>query len=49
VREGGNSQKDKLLVRGKAISGIPNIIGNNQLPKPPINTGITMKKIIIKA
>jgi hypothetical protein len=31
------------------MSGAPNIKGNNQFPNPPIKTGITMKKIIIKA
>jgi hypothetical protein len=47
--EGGNNQKLILFNRGKAISGAPIIIGTNQLPKPPINVGITMKNIIIKA
>jgi hypothetical protein len=37
-----------LFKRGKAISGAPIINGTNQLPKPPTNTGITIKKIIIK-
>jgi hypothetical protein len=36
-------------MRGKAISGAHNIEGNIQLPKPPINIGITIKKIITKA
>jgi hypothetical protein len=31
------------------MSGAPIINGTNQLPKPPINAGITTKKIIIKA
>ena len=43
-KAGGNNQKLKLFNLGKAISGAPNIIGTNQLPKPPINTGITKKK-----
>ena len=47
--EGGNNQKLMLFNRGNAISGAPIIIGTNQLPKPPINAGITIKKIIIKA
>ena len=47
--EGGRSQKDKLLRRGKAMSGEPNIIGTNQLPKPPIIVGMTKKKIITNA
>lgn len=45
----GNSQKLKLLRRGKLISGDPNIKGNIQLPNPPIIVGITIKKIINKA
>jgi hypothetical protein len=49
VRDGGKSQKLILFIRGKAISGAPNIRGINQLPNPPIKIGITMKKIIIKA
>ena len=36
-------------MRGKTISGQPNIKGNSQLPNPPIEIGITIKKIIIKA
>ena len=46
---GGNNQKLILFKRGNAISGAPIIKGTNQLPKPPIIAGITMKKIIIKA
>lgn len=38
-----------LFIRGKAISGAPNIIGTSQFPNPPIIIGITMKKIIINA
>jgi hypothetical protein len=38
-----------LFMRGKAMSGAPNIKGINQLPKPPIIIGITIKKIMIKA
>jgi len=49
VRDGGNNQKLKLFKRGNAISTAPIKIGTNQLPKPPINTGITMKKIIMNA
>lgn len=49
INDGGRSQNLRLLRRGKAMSGAPSISGSNQLPKPPINTGITMKKIIIKA
>jgi hypothetical protein len=36
-------------MRGKAMSATPSIRGNSQLPKPPIEMGITMKKIIMKA
>jgi hypothetical protein len=46
-KAGGSSQKLKLFNRGKAISGAPIKIGINQLPKPPIMMGITIKKIII--
>jgi len=38
-----------LFIRGKAISGAPINKGTNQLPKPPIAIGITMKKIIKNA
>jgi len=31
------------------MSGAPNNNGINQLPKPPIKAGITIKKIITKA
>lgn len=47
--EGGRSQNLMLLSRGKAMSGAPNIRGSNQFPNPPINTGITRKKIIKNA
>lgn len=48
-REGGRSQNLILFRRGKAISGAPNINGSSQFPNPPINTGITKKKIIRNA
>lgn len=38
-----------LFSRGNAISGAPNINGKSQLPNPPMNTGITKKKIIKNA
>ncbi len=38
-----------LLRRGKAMSGAPSIRGRSQFPNPPINTGITRKKIITNA
>jgi len=49
VKAGGRSQKLRLFRRGKAISGAPIRIGTNQLPNPPTITGITKKKIMIKA
>lgn len=38
-----------LFLRGKALSGAPIIRGTNQLPKPPIRIGLTLKKILRKA
>lgn len=49
ISEGGSNQNLILLSRGKAISGAPSIKGRSQFPKPPINTGITRKKIIRNA
>jgi hypothetical protein len=49
ANDGGNNHNEILFILGKAMSGAPINIGTNQLPKPPTNTGITMKKIIIKA
>ena len=49
IKAGGNSQNLMLFRRGNAISGAPNIRGNNQFPNPPLNTGITRKKIIRNA
>lgn len=48
-RAGGSSQNLMLLSRGKAMSGTPNMSGISQFPKPPIITGITIKKIITNA
>jgi len=48
-KAGGNNQKLMLFNLGKAISGAPIKIGTNQLPKPPIKIGITMKNIMINA
>jgi len=48
-KDGGSIQNLRLFKRGKAMSGEPNIIGKSQFPNPPINTGITKKKIITKA
>jgi hypothetical protein len=49
IKEKGNNQNLKLFIRGKAISGAPTKVGTIQFPKPPINIGITIKKIIRKA
>lgn len=49
INAGGSNQNLMLFMRGKAISGAPNISGTSQLPKPPIKIGITIKKIITKA
>lgn len=48
-KDGGKSQKLRLFIRGKDISGAPIIRGVSQLPNPPIRVGITIKKIIIRA
>lgn len=47
--EGGSNQNLILFNRGKAMSGAPSMSGRSQFPNPPINTGITRKKIIKKA
>jgi hypothetical protein len=49
ISEGGSNQNLMLFRRGKAISGAPSIRGRSQFPNPPINTGITKKKIIRNA
>lgn len=49
ISDGGSSQNLILFRRGNAISGVPSINGSSQFPKPPINTGITRKKIIKNA
>jgi len=46
---GGSNQNEILFNLGNAISGAPTKIGTNQLPKPPIKRGITIKNIIINA
>jgi hypothetical protein len=48
ANEATSSQKLMLFIRGKAMSGAPIISGTNQLPKPPIIAGMTMKKIMIR-
>ncbi len=35
-------------MRGNAMSGAPIISGTNQLPKPPIIAGITMKNTMMR-
>ena len=47
AKEAGSSQNEMLFMRGNAMSGAPIISGTNQLPKPPIIAGMTMKKIMI--
>ncbi len=37
-----------LFMRGNAMSGAPIISGTNQLPKPPIIAGITMKNTMMR-
>ena len=37
-----------LFIRGKAMSGAPIMSGMNQLPKPPIRVGITMKNTMMR-
>ena len=48
AKEAGKSQNEMLFMRGNAMSGAPIISGTNQLPKPPIMAGMTMKKIMIR-
>ncbi len=48
VIEPGKSQKEMLFMRGNAMSGAPIMMGTNQLPKPPMSAGITMKKIMMR-
>ena len=40
-------QNDAMLSRGNAMSRAPIISGSRKLPKPPIKTGVTAKKIMI--
>lgn len=49
IRDGGISQNLRLFIRGNAISGAPSISGTSQFPNPPIQIGITIKKIIRNA
>jgi len=49
VKEEINNQNLILFIRGNAISGVVIISGINQLPNPPIITGMTIKKIMMKA
>lgn len=49
ISAGGRSQNLMLFSRGNAMSGAPSINGRSQFPKPPINIGMTRKKIIRNA
>lgn len=49
TRAGGSSQNLRLFMRGNAMSGAASIRGMSQLPKAPIMTGMTMKKIMRNA
>ena len=49
VKAGGRSQNLMLFRRGNAMSGALIMMGTSQLPKPPIITGMTKKKIMTKA
>ena len=42
------SQKLTLFIRGNAMSGAPIMSGTNQLPKPPMMAGMTMKNTMIR-
>ncbi|GJE44195.1 hypothetical protein AEGHOMDF_3382 [Methylobacterium soli] len=42
------SQNEMLFMRGNAMSGAPIMRGTNQLPKPPISAGITMKNTMMR-
>jgi hypothetical protein len=44
----GQPEADMLFMRGKAMSGAPIMIGTNQLPKPPMIAGMTMKNTMIR-
>lgn len=48
-KDGIRNQNLMLFKRGNAMSGDPSIRGTSQLPNPPMRTGITIKKIMIKA
>ncbi len=48
MNAGTSSQNEMLFSRGNAMSGAPIISGTNQLPKPPIMAGMTVKKIMIR-
>lgn len=48
-KDDNSSQNLILFIRGKAISGVIIIIGISQFPNPPIITGMTIKKIMMKA
>jgi len=48
ANDAGSSQNEMLFMRGNAMSGAPIMSGTNQLPKPPIMAGITVKNTMIR-
>ena len=44
----GSSQNETLFMRGNAMSGAPICSGTNQLPKPPMVDGMTMKNTMMR-
>ena len=46
---GGRVKSLKAITRENSVSGVASIKVINQLPKPPIRTGITKKKTIVNA
>lgn len=49
IRAGNKNHSLILFIRGNAMSAAPSNKGTNQLPNPPMRTGITIKKIMMKA
>jgi hypothetical protein len=49
ANEGGSNQKLMLFSLGNAMSTAPMSKGTQKFPKPPINAGMTRKKIITNA
>jgi hypothetical protein len=48
AKEAGSSQNEMLFMRETPCQAPRSSTALNQLPKPPIITGITMKKIMIR-